>query len=42
MNLPSVPGPSAILRGVIMTAIALVVIKVAKPYLPQPVRDLLS
>jgi len=42
MNLPSLPGPAAIVRGVVMTAIALAVIKLAKPYLPAPVRDLLS
>lgn len=42
MNLPSLPGPQAILRATLMTAIALVVLKVAKPYLPATIRDLLS
>ena len=42
MSLPSLPSPSAVVKGVIMTAIALAVIKVAKPYLPATVRDLLS
>jgi hypothetical protein len=42
MNLPSIPSASAVVKGVIMTAIALAVNKLAKPYLPAPVRDLLS
>lgn len=42
MTLPALPSPSAVVKGVIMTAIALAVLKIAKPYLPQTVRDLLS
>ena len=38
----SVPSPQAVLKATIMTAVELVILKVAKPYLPQTVRDLLS
>lgn len=39
--LPSLPGPTAIAKGVVITAIALVIINVVKPYLPVQVQNLL-
>lgn len=39
MNLPS---PQTVVKATVMTAVALVIINLAKPYLPQSVRNLLS
>jgi len=38
MNLPA---PMTIVKATVMTAVALVIIKIAKPYLPAPVANLL-
>ncbi|WP_277986401.1 hypothetical protein [Rhodocyclus gracilis] len=41
MSLP-IPSTDAIMKGVIITAISLVIINFAKPYLPDQVKSLLS
>lgn len=42
MGLPSLPSGEAIVKGVIITAIAVVIINFAKPFLPAPVSNLLT
>ena len=41
MTLPALPSAGAVARGVVMTAIALFILKQAKPYLPKSVGDLI-
>lgn len=38
----SLPTPQAVGKAVLMTAVAIVVLNVVKPYLPAPVRNLLT
>lgn len=38
----SLPSSSTLIKGVVITAVSLVIINFVKPYLPQSARDLLG